>query len=477
MAWTRRQMLTSAVPAAWTRKGQTPPARLNVIFMVSDDMNASLGCYGNPIVKTPHLDRLAARGVTFERSYCQFPLCAPTRASFLSGRRPETTRVLSLNVPTRKYMPDAVMLPEHFRRSGYFTAQVGKIYHTGPEHEDPRSWDYVLPESGKSPPESEIVSQHRAREPRNHSMEWAKLRTPDEQTPDGIVAHKAVELIEQSAARNQPFFIGVGFRRPHCPYAAPKPYFDLYDPGRIPLPAVPAPPTFPPAARYERTDQPPLTEKETREYIAAYYACTSYMDAQAGKVLSALDRLKLWDRTVIVFVGDQGYHTGQHGMWHKMTLFEESLRVPLLIYAPGMKGNGRRARGLVECLDLYPTLVDLCGLDRPGDLEGITLRRQLENPALDGKRAAYSIVGRASNPELHHKEPEWYGRSVRTARWRYTEWDGGRRGVELYDELSDPQEMRNLASDGGKSGVVAEMQSLLAQVPFERMGSKTESRD
>ncbi|MFN0166328.1 MAG: sulfatase [Bryobacteraceae bacterium] len=465
----RRDWITSAIASS---ASGAQAQRTNVILMVADDLNTDLGCYGNPLVKTPHLDRLASRGVQFDAAHCQFPLCAPSRASFLSGRRPETTRVLSLSVPTRKYMADVVMLPELFRKNGWFTGQTGKIYHTGPEHEDPRSWDYALPESGKSPPQSDIVKEHIARKPRNHSMSWHQLKTPDEQTPDGIVVSKAVELMREKHGAGKPFFLGVGFRRPHSPYAAPRKYFDLYDPAKIPLPDAGDRGRILPAAWYEIENQPRLSEREQREYRAAYYACNSFMDARAGVVLRAMDELKLWDNTVVVFVGDNGYHTGEHGMWHKMTLFEESTRVPLIVYAPGMPGNGKRCRGLVEFVDIYPTVTELCGVKPPAGLEGVTLRPWLNDPLHPGKNAVYSMVGRSEDRNVSHREPTYFGRSVRTGRWRYTEWDGGRRGVELYDHENDPREMTNVATDARYAGTIAELKELLGKVPVRHSAAR-----
>jgi iduronate 2-sulfatase len=456
MCWTRRQLLAVAGARAWGAA-----QRMNVLFMVADDLGTQLACYGNKEVKTPHLDKLASRGVLFDRAYCQFPLCAPSRASFLSGRRPETTRVLDLKTPTRKYMPDVVMLPEFFRKRGYFSAQCGKIYHTGAEHVDPRSWDFMLPEGGKNPPKSEVLESHEAADPRNHSMAWSKLKTPDERTPDGMMARKAVELMTQCAGEKKPFFMGLGFRRPHAPYAVPKKYFDWYDPAKIALPEVGDRKSLLPAAWYELDGQPPLTDRQTREYIAAFYASTSFVDAQVGFVMDHIDQLGLAGNTAIVFLGDNGYHTGEHGMWHKMTLFEESLRCPLIIAAPGAKGAGKVCGGLVEFIDVYPTLVDLCGFAAPQGLEGASLRPWLNDPARPGKKAVFSMVGRNDDREKSHQTPEWFGKTVRTERWRYTEWDGGRRGVELYDEQRDRQEMKNLANDPAMKPVIAELKGLL----------------
>jgi len=460
MDTTRRSFLFAAAGAAALAQQQPKP--LNIVFMIADDMNSALGCFGHPVVKSPNLNALAKRGVAFEHAYCQFPLCAPSRASFLSGLRPDTTRVLSLTVPTRQHMRDVVMLPEFFRKAGYYSAQCGKIYHTGKEHEDPRSWDWVLEESGKKPPKSEILEMHEMPEPRNHSMEWEKLKTPDEQTPDGIVARSAVEQIKTAQAKGKPFFVAVGFRRPHSPYAVPKKYFDLYDPAKLKTPDPGNRKGFPASAQYELENTPPLSGKEQREYMAAYYACNSFVDAQAGVVFRALDEMKLWDNTIVVFFGDHGYHTGEHGMWHKMTLFEEATRVPLIVHVPGIRGAGRHCRGQVELVDLYPTLVDACRRIPPEGLQGTSLMPLLNDPGKAGKKAVYSIVGRNADRNESHKHPTYFGRSVRTEQWRYTEWDGGKLGMELYDQQSDPREMTNLAADPKRAAVIAELRTLLA---------------
>lgn len=447
---TRRGFLLSAALAQ---------PRRNVLFLVADDLNNALGCYGNKHVKTPNFDKLAARGVLFERAYCQFPLCAPSRASFLSGLRPETTRVLSLDVPTRRHMPDAVMLPELFRKNGYHTSQSGKIFHTGPEHEDPRSWDTMHIDNGKNPPVTEAIRYDTLPKPRNHSMTWMELRTPEEQTPDAIAAAKASESIRHAVRTGRPFFAAVGFRRPHSPYAVPKRYFDLYDPPSLPLPDPAS--THPPAARYELPETKPLTAKEQREFLAAYYASVSYADAQAGRIFQTLEELDLWENTVVVLIGDHGYHNGDHAMWHKMTLFETSHRVPFLLYAPDAKGNGRRSKGLVELLDVYPTLAGLCGLTSPRNLEGVNLRPWLDEPARPSKPAAFGMVGRNDDGHESHHNPTYFGKTIRTESWRYTEWDEGRRGAELYDEQKDPGETKNLIGDAAHGPVIQELKQRL----------------
>ena len=439
--------------------------RPNVLFIVADDMNDHLGCYGYD-VRTPAIDALAMRGMRFTRAYCQVPVCNPSRVSFLSGLRPDKTQVYTLTTHTRAHLGDWLMLPEYFRKHGYFTAQVGKIYHTDDGFEDPRSWDVEIREFGKRPPQDQIVRWGESDGPGEHTNDWAWLKTPDEDTPDGIVARKAVELMRQHAGGKQPFFLGVGFRRPHAPYAAPQEYFEMYPLDKVrladsPLPGhyeslLPASHGYPPMKR-------PLTEQEQRELIAAYYACNSFVDAQVAVLLDALDDLELWRNTIVVFFGDHGYHLGEHGgLWHKMSLFEESARVPLLIYVPGMKAAGKRCDQLVELIDLYPTLVALCGLPERDGLDGTDLRPLLNDPSQAIKQAAYTMTTRDDNPAQDHaKSMSYQGRSVRTDRWRYTEWHGGKRGIELYDHNQDPREWNNLATDPRHADSVRKLHQLL----------------
>lgn len=453
----RRQFVSTLLCSAAANGQATRP---NVLLMISDDLNDSLGCYGHPIVKTPNLDGLARRGTIFERAYCQFPLCQPSRASLLSGLRPETTQVWTLSTPTRKHIGDAVMLPELFRKNGYFTAHAGKIFHTGEHAEDPRSWDEEKREFGKNPPKDEVIrSSGDEEDPSGHSFRWDILKTADERTPDGIQAAQTVAWLEQRARDRKPFFIATGFRRPHAPYSVPKKYFDLYPPDRIPLPARVNPPDVAAAANH-RSEVRPMDPKVVREHLAAYYANVSFVDAQAGVVLNALKRLKLDANTIVVFLGDHGYHLGDHGgLWHKQTLFDRSARAPLIVSVPGMAA-GRCAK-LVEFVDVYPTLAELCGLIAPANLEGLSALPLLKNPRAPWKRAAFTMVGRSETPGENTKTVDFTGRTVRTERWRYTEWDGGRKGVELYDLTKDPGELHNLAAMPSMQPALREMSSLL----------------
>ncbi len=372
-------------------------AKLNVLLIAVDDLNNDLGCYGHRIVQSPAIDRLAARGVRFDRAYCQFPLCNPSRVSMLSGRRPDATGIMDLQTPPRTHLKDVVFLPQYFRRQGYFAGHVGKIFHTGPAFEDPPSWDTEIRETGKVPPKSAVIREQTIERPQKYHVEWAVLNSSDAETADGVVARQGSEMLQQRAAADKPFFLAIGFRRPHAPYAAPRKYFDLYPPDHIGplaeppdhLRAIPAAAlTYPAGTR-------PISESERQEAVAAYYACISFVDAQIALVLDTLDRLDLWKNTVVVFYSDHGYQLGEHGgLWHKMSLFEQSARVPMIVAAPGTLTAGQSCAALVELLDVYPTLVDLCGLPGDPSLEGKSLRPLLDNPKGQVKNVAFTQVRR-----------------------------------------------------------------------------------
>jgi uncharacterized sulfatase len=432
--------------------------RPNVLLIAVDDLNNHLACYGEASVKSPNIDALAKRGVRFDRAYCQYPVCNPSRVSMLSGLRPDTTRIMDLETPPRTHLKDVVFLPQYFRKHGYHAAHVGKIFHTGPAFEDPPSWDVEVRETGKHPPEAAILRSKKLERPVKYGIEWDVLRFRDAETADGAVARQSSVMLARLAADKKPFFLAVGFRRPHQPYAAPQKYFELYPPASMgPLDEPPEHLKRIPALAFTYPEgTPPLSDRDRREVVAAYYACISFVDAQIGLVMRALDELDLWRKTIVVFYSDHGYHLGEHGgLWHKMTLFEQSARVPLVIVAPGASANGRACDRLVELVDIYPTLVDLCSLPAVGGLEGRSLRGLLENPPGEGKPAAYTQVLRGGV----------MGRSVRTARWRYTEWDDGRQGAELYDHDADPHEYANLAGNAKTAATEAELRQLLHETP------------
>ncbi len=447
-------LLLGSGTANHCRRDARAAERPNVVLIAVDDMNNDLGCYGHPLVKSPHIDRLAARGVRFDRAYCQYPVCNPSRVSMLSGLRPDTTRIMDLQTPPRTYLKDVVFMPQYFRQQGYYTAHVGKIFHTGDAFEDPPSWDLSIRETGKHPPESEVLHTQKISRPEKYTIEWSVLKSSDAETADGVVATEASKLVEQRAADGKPFFVGVGFRRPHAPYAAPKKYFDLYPAASIPPLAEPAEHLgkIPRSAFTYPAGTHPVSASERQQGVAAYYACISFVDAQIGRVLQTLDDLDLWKNTIVVFYSDHGYHLGEHGgMWHKMSVFEQSARVPLVVAAPGIAGGGKSSPRLVELIDIYPTLVDLCGLPSVDGLEGKSLKPLLQDPNRPWSEAAYTQVLRGAVQ----------GRSVRTERWRYTEWDAGKQGAELYDHQADPNEYVNLADDPSRADVRAHLRQLL----------------
>ena len=431
---------------------QLSPRKLNVLFIASDDMRPELACYGNKLVQSPHLDRLAARGVRFDRAYCQYPLCNPSRTSLLTGRYPTTTGVLDNNQYFRDQHPDWATLPQHFRAHGYVTARTGKIFHGGIDDEP--SWMEGAEKGGTRQPRT--AQQQKAQ--RENSDRWAAVEKEESQG-DYRSATRGIELLEEY--HDKPFFIAVGFAKPHSPLLAPKIYFTQYEASNIPLPADFKPrPTlpegFPPASLPMRNGDLFIArdaiEPDARDMIRAYYACISFVDAQVGRVLEALDRLKLRDNTVVVFFGDHGYHLGEKGKWSKHnSLFEVGTRVPLIISAPGLPGNGQASARIVEFVDLYPTLVELCGLPKPPGIEGDSLVPLLKSPGAAWDHAAFTVT----------KAGQALGQSVRTERWRYTEWNEGKAGAVLFDEQADPHELKNLADDPEYAKTVTEMKERL----------------
>jgi len=434
--------------------------RPNVLLIMADDLNDHMGTYGHPLVKTPHLDRLAARGVRFDRAYTQFPLCSPSRVSLLTGLRPDTTRVHDLTTDFRKNIPDVVTLPQMFKRNGYVAARVGKIYHYGNPGQigtsgldDPGSWDEVVNPRGIDKEEETSLTNLTPTRQLGSALAYYASPAPDEQHTDGKVALETIALLEKH--KDRPFFIGAGFYRPHCPFIAPAKYFDLYPVDRIPAPAAADTSAVPPAAWFTTPPHWGISEQAQRESIRAYYASISFLDANVGRVLDALDRLGLAQNTIVVFMSDHGYQLGEQGQWMKQTLFERSARAPLIIAGPGVQAAGRATSRIVEFLDLYPTLAGLAGVRPPDGLHGRSLAPLLKNPSARWEHPAITQVRRGPAATAY------FGYSVRTDKWRYTEWDGGKRGVELYDEVADPQELTNLASDPKRQKIIRDMQRQL----------------
>lgn len=443
--------------------------KMNVLLIVSDDLtNNALGCYGSPLGRSPHIDRLAARGVRFDRAYCQFPLCNPSRASFMTGLRPDHTRVYENATHFRKNIPDVQTLPQTFRKAGYFVARVGKIYHYGVPGQigtngldDDASWDKVINPRGRDKDDEDrdliFTLNPKASGSARYggTLSWYASDGSDEEQTDGKIATEIIQLM--TANKDRPFFLACGFFRPHTPFVAPKKYFALFPPEKFTLPMVPPDlrqihpaPAFASAQKVQDT----MTDAQRREALQAYYAATSFMDAQVGRVLDALQRLDLASRTIVVFLSDHGYHLGEHGLWQKMSLFENSARVPLIISDPRVKGNGKSCARTVELTDLHATLADLAGLPAP-KTDGRSLRLLLNDPEVPWDRPALTQVQRGV------KDKAFMGYSLRTERYRYTEWDDGRRGVQLLDYEKDPHEHKNFAADPAYQNILQQLRERL----------------
>jgi uncharacterized sulfatase len=436
-------------------------AKPNVLLIMADDLRDFGGAFTKEAVKTPNLDRLRSRGTSFERAYVQYPVCNPSRSSMLTGLRAEQTGIVGNDIPLRQKMPDIVTLPQLCKESGWQAHAFGKITHLGGGKDAAARQRWM--DAGRSWQTAQAFESTKAgrkmldgRDVTDGALKWcvwgAADGTDDDQ-PDGQIAAATVAKIEELGGK--PWFIGCGFMKPHDPFIAPKKYFDLYPtdklkPWRDPAGITPA--------RKESVGFGDLgtafgkfTPQEWLELFRAYCAATSYMDAQLGRVLDALDRNKLWDKTIVVFVGDHGYHTGERQWWNKNTLFERSCRAPLIIAAPGMKG-GQMTRSFAEFVDLYPTISDFCGLKMPHAGAGTSLRPILTDPAATIKDSAFTLVTRS--PKLH-------GQSVRTARWRFTQWSDGQ--TELYDHDQDPEELHNVANQ--HTPVVQELTARLQTLP------------
>ncbi len=450
--------------------------RPNVLFIAVDDLRVELECYGDAHVKSPNIDRLAARGTLFNRAYCQQAVCNPSRASLLTGLRPDTLQVWDLPTHFRQQRPDVVTLPQLFKQHGYHTQNIGKIFHNWRQDDyqgDAASWSVpaVMHYNNHGADQAVVKGEpppNKSRVPRTEMRDVA-----DDAYFDGRIADLAVKALGD--LQHRPFFLAVGFWKPHSPFNAPQRYWDLYERAQISPPANPDPPA----------DVPNIALHDSREILSAfkdrlggrptdaevlalrhgYYAATSFVDAQIGKVLDELDRLGLQKNTVVVFWSDHGFHLGEHSLWAKTSNFELDARVPLIIATPNHKA-GQRTDALVELLDLYPTLADLCGLAAPKELEGKSLRPVLEDPSARVKSAAITQHTRPAYPP-EDGEPTAMGYSLRTDRFRYTEWRDFKTGKilarELYDHESDPWETINLARRPQSDSIVQKLEAQLSE--------------
>lgn len=421
--------------------------RRNCLFIASDDLNHSMSTFGNALVPTPNLDRIARRGVRFDRAYCQFAFCSPSRTSLMTGLSPDRTGVYNLTKHFREKVPDVVTLGQLFQKNGYHSARVGKIFHYGNPGQigtdgldDAPTWNERVNPRGIDKDEEGKLTNYTPTRGVGSALAYYASPGRDEQHTDGKVASESIRILEEN--RDRPFFLGAGFYKPHCPFIAPSKYFDL-----VPLEKVKALPfeewemnIAPKWAYFTKPANWDLTEKQRVEVIRAYYATILFLDAQIGRLLDAVERLKLMDRTTIVFWSDHGYHLGEHGQWMKQTVFEGAARTPVMISGAGVKARGKHCSRTVEMLDLYPTVADLCGLaGTPGNLQGTSLRPLLDDPQGRWERPAVTQVERPNQGK------PVMGYSIRNERYRYTMWNEGAEGEELYDYAQDPRELKNLA--------------------------------
>jgi len=441
--------------------------RRNVLFIAADDLNHHFSTFGQTLVPTPNLSRIARAGVRFDRAYCQFPLCSPSRTSVMTGLAPDTTKVYDLKTHFRSVIPNAVTLPQHFQHNGYFAARVGKIYHYGNPGQigtdgldDPASWNHKVNPAGVDKTKEEpLLTNFTPNRGIGSAVAYYSSPAPDQQHTDGIVAAEVIRLMEQHA--NEPFFLGAGFYKPHVPWIAPSKYFD-----RVPMDKLKLIPfeewemsIAPKWAYFTRPAHWGMTERQRLEAMRGYYATILFLDAQIGHLLDALDRLKLAANTSIVFWSDHGYQLGEHGQWMKQTVFEPAAHSPLIIAGAGVKARGKVCRRTVEFLDMYPTLSKLCGLSNvPDNLHGTSLTPLLDQPDAAWDRPAVSQVRRAAQGKVVD------GHSLRTERYRYTMWDAGREGEELYDYSRDARELKNLAADAASATTKSTLKSRLETI-------------
>jgi len=485
--------MTTSLQADETQK------RPNVLFIAVDDLRPEIGCYGNTIVKTPNIDRLAARGIVFNHAYCQQAVCSPSRSSLLTGRRPDATKVWDLETHFRVALPDTITLPQHFKMNGYHCAALSKIYHAG--FEDGRSWNEphwypngksvdtdptdwtkrtttksrtTMVQDAKDVSSVEDATVTRANGKKAKSKPAFEVSDmTDDQLADGATAAEAVQRLHELKSIKKPFFLAVGFLKPHLPFIAPKKYWDLYDPNQIPLPATSELPEGAPAfAGHNNSElhnypgvpkENPIPADFAKSLRHGYYACISYTDAQIGRLLDALDKEGLADNTVIVLWGDHGWQLGDHGLWHKHTNYELATRAPLILSVPHQKSAGQKCDAPVEFVDVYPTLADVCGLPAPTGLDGMSLKPFVENPKLMKQKVAISQYPRSAG-----KEGQIMGYSIRNERYRLILWRerSGSKIVatELYDEQNDPAETVNLSNKPESKTIIESLSKHLPPV-------------
>ncbi|MEO1617165.1 MAG: sulfatase [Planctomycetota bacterium] len=447
-------LIATLIPHSTTlaQSASADSAGPNVLMICVDDLACTLGCYGDPLAKTPHLDRLASKGVCFQNAYCQIPLCNPTRASLMTGMRPDKIRVYDLDRHFRDEVPDVITLPQNFQRAGYESVRVGKVYHYNVPasigtngFDDAPSWDRRINPKGRDKTDEALVINAEPHRKISAALSWLEADGTDEEQTDGMITSEAIKVLKES--REKPLFLAVGFFRPHTPYIAPKRYFDLYPVDDMRLPFAPKDDRDDiPVAAFAHNNPVPnygLSKETLLQARRAYYANVSFIDAQVGRLLKALDESRQAQNTIIAFWSDHGYHLGEHGgVWQKRTLFEESARSPLILFDPRKESDRGVCRRIVEYVDLYPTLSELAGINSPPGLEGRSLVPLMKDPTAPWDAHGITQVLRPADDRL--AEPVM-GCSIRTERYRFTQWGNGKHGEELYDHATDPGEFNNLA--------------------------------
>jgi len=432
--------LTCFAPAP---ASSAPP---NILFIAVDDLNDWIGVLGgHPQVKTPHLDRLARRGMVFRRAYCAAPACNPSRTALMTGRRPSRTGIYHNPQPWRPVLKEAVTLSQHFMNNGYTALGGGKIYHGS--FNDPASWDHYENAPPSPKPAPAVLKDPKSR---SGGIVWGELDVPDSDMSDYKIVSWAIDELKRK--HDKPLFLACGIYRPHMPWQVPRKYYDLYPAGKVVLPEVPkddledVPPAGQRVAKPQGDHATMLETGNWRRAVQAYLASITFADAQVGRLLDALDESGRRTNTVIVLWGDHGWHLGEKEHWRKFALWEEATRTPLIVVAPGVTDEAQVCETPVDLLNVYPTLVDLCGLPARQDLDGVSLRPLLENPKTAWERPALTTHGRNNH-------------ALRTARWRFIQYADGSR--ELYDHDADPMEWRNVAGDPGNAEVMAGLTAFL----------------
>ena len=442
-------------------KNTNSKEKLNVLLIIADDLNCDLGAYGNSVVKTPNIDRFAEKGILFENAHNQYPLCGPSRASFMTGMYTNQTKITSNNMNLRNSIPDVITLGQRFRQSGYQSVRIGKIFHyDNPSaigtsgNDDIYSWDQTINPYGRDKIEEYKIKTLSTRK-YGGTLSWLAAEGEDNEQTDGIAASEAIKKLDYFASSETPFFLAVGFFRPHTPFVAPKEYFDFYDRNKIEIPEVSSEylATLPvPAVKSIRARKNQLNlEKELAQEIKeAYYSTISFVDAQVGRILDHIKSLGLDKNTVVVFTSDHGYHLGEHGHWQKQTLFENSTRIPLIISSPSVKNKDIKTISPVELIDVYPTLMDLTNINTPMHVVGKSLVPLMKNTNASVRKSALT---------------RWRnGYTIKTKRYRLTKWGvNGELGYELYDHKNDKKELINLASNLEYQEVMDTLKALINQ--------------